>query len=215
MKTAILLAVSICAIVLASTFFPIDIDVPDPPFLARDVYFSVGDFAFSAPVVAVQDVTVAPKNQNPLPTFRTDAGIWGDPRDFATTEFKNAMLDFAADPRSPATVSSVNLYLRSYGTYGEHLVSSKICPLLSHAWSQKVCRNEKSQELAHLPHYFRLTTGAGLEQYRRGPANLQNGQSSDRLNAMFPLSAQTKMACADGRTFCLSGIAIADDLYAV
>ena len=154
-----------------------DKDVPDPKFLASDLFFQMNGFAFSVPAVAMQDISVLGDDADPLPRYRYNARLFGGSRWFATLEYKAALADFAGNQERPANIQSIKLDLGAYGTYGEYLVSTQICALLTQEWSKKACANELRHEQRHLPLEFSLTTTEGL------PINLDGAVSFQDTNA--------------------------------
>lgn len=137
-----------------------DRDIPDPQFLASDLFFQMDTFAFSIPAVALQDVRPANEDANALPEYRSDPRFFGEPRWFATNEYKTALLAFAGNQEAPAHIKSIEISLEVYGTYGEYAISGKICPLLSREWSQQACLGELRQAQPDLPMVFRLAVAS-------------------------------------------------------
>jgi len=210
-------AFALTLIILAVTFGLVDRDrdIPDPVFLSQDLFFQIGGDVISAPVVAVRDVSTPPNNNNPLPGFRTNAMLWGTDRSFANNKFKTAMINFAGDAARPANVSSIELSITVYGSYGEYAISRNICSILTKTWSQKVCRNEFPDAVKNIPRRFRLSTEDGLSRYQHTSfSGVLNVSGSDLLEVISPLNTQTKTACTDGQEFCISALAVSNDVYA-
>ncbi|MGC1497266.1 MAG: hypothetical protein WA790_15765 [Sulfitobacter sp.] len=182
-----------------------DKDVPDPQFLASDLFFQLDGFVFSIPAVALQDVRVVGEDASPLPKYRSDPRLFGKPRWFATSEYKKALHELAGDQTKPASIQRIRINLGVYGTYGEYLISQQICPLLTKEWSQKACVNELRHEHRRLPVNFSLATTPAL------PAD-QGATLSARSDHYAP---EMTLACDEGANRCEATIAISRDLYAI
>lgn len=193
-----------------------DIDHPDPEFLSTDLHFQVGEIVISVPVVAMRAITTSPDNADPLPHFRISGGPFGTPRDYATREYKTALIELAGDSARPAEVSSIRLNFGSYGTYGEFTKSGEICPRLTQDWSRKACENQLRTELRYLPTVVYLATRSGLDQaLLHRFADVFGASSPDLIEDMPPNLRAAKMACADDQRFCYSAIMVSERLYAV
>ncbi len=194
----------------------VDADRPDAEFLAKDVYFRLNDLVISVPVVAVKDLTVAPGNSNPLPKFRTDPRFFGTSREFATRAYKIAMLEFAGDPSRPAPLSQIRLGFGVYMTYGEQLISGKICSLLSREWSRKACRNQLRNEFENLPKSIYLVTEYGLELFAQSAFfGVHKETLGYLIDKKRPIGDQAKVVCTDGQTHCYATLMIAGEIFAV
>lgn len=208
MKAVILLALVLSlTTVLAAWAYILaysDKDVPDPKFLASDLFFRLNEFSISVPAVAVRDVGVPPKNKNPLPRYRFNARFVGESRWFATGEYKVALLNFAGNPETPANVSSISLNFGVYGTYGEYTVSQQICPLLTKEWSQKACINKLRNEQMNLPIGFSLTTNSVLPTERMNTVSTIPNVSSPEI----------KLVCEEGLKRCNAAIEISKSIFA-
>ncbi|WP_299153663.1 hypothetical protein [uncultured Tateyamaria sp.] len=181
-----------------------DKDVPDPQFLASDLFFRLDEFVFSIPAVALRDIETIRGDASTLPKYRSNPRPFGKPRWFATNEYKAALRDLAGSQENPARIQSIKINLGVYGTFGEYSVSQQICPLLSKEWSQKACVNELRHEQRRLPVDFTLSTTLGLP-----------------VDQDVTLSTQSKVFAADMTLFCGEGsarcrvtIAISENLHA-
>ncbi|MEX0318250.1 MAG: hypothetical protein AB3N21_09865 [Ruegeria sp.] len=217
MKQIAALLIALVLAILAWTIYPdkVDEDRPDPGFLATDVFFRLGDVVISVPVVSVQRLTEPPINSEPLPKFRR-SGPFGEPRWFATQEYKAAMRKLASERTQPAEVSTIWLNFGPYGTYGEHSVSRGICPKLSSEWSQKACHNQLRTELKNLPTEFHLSTETGLEVFANHHfESYPNTSVAALIDEVRPVQKVGKAACADGKRGCYAAILVTDELFAI
>lgn len=181
-----------------------DKDVPDPQFLASDLFLQLDDFVFSIPAVALQDIKVIGEDASPLPRYRSNPRLFGEPRWFATNEYKAALRQLAGNQESPASIQSIRINLGVYGTYGEYLVSRQICPLLSKEWSQKACTNELRHEQRRLPVDFILATTSALPIDQSAALHAQSKHVAPEMT----------LFCDEGSARCSVTIAISRNLHA-
>ena len=123
---------------------------PDVKFLASDAYFTVGGQRIVIPAVAIRSAD----HTFDLSGRKLEKSL------------KERLTIEASDPSNPMKMDKLDLSVRQYQYAGEHVASSKICPLLTRTWSQSLCRGEHRGLLKRLPEKFDLLDRAKLDLLR-------------------------------------------------
>lgn len=174
----------------------------DVEFLAEDAFFEIAGETITLPFIAVsyQPVTF---DLNPR---RNDVSV---------DEHQARMREMAGDPSSPKGSESLTLYLEVYGHFGERLMSSKICPLLSREWARNICRNQRPGQLANVPRRLRLIDRERASQLLARSLTVGMERMSDQIASMRFEPGRPEIGCDKATKFCTAVVPITSRLLAV
>jgi hypothetical protein len=173
---------------------------PDIQFLTSDTHFSVGGQHIVVPVVAFR----GPDHTFDLSGRRPEKSM------------KERLRSEASDPGNPMTMDLLPLIIREYQYYvtAEAKPSSEICPLLTRAWSQAVCRGEHRGLLRRLPEKFDLVDRARLDLLKNH-WTVGKERKYDQVKDMAMQPGVTEIGCDRDSRFCTALVQVLPGLLAV
>lgn len=171
---------------------------PDVKFLASDTHFTISGQHIVIPAVAVRsaDHTFDLSGRKPEKSLKERLALE------------------ASDPSNPMKMDKLDLSIRQYQYTGEHVASSKICPLLTRMWSRSLCRGEHRGLLKRLPEKFDLLDRAKLDLLRNY-WTVGKERQYDQVKNIVIQTGVTEIGCDRESRFCTAIVEVHPGLLAV
>ena len=171
---------------------------PDIPFLTSDGHFMIGGHVITVPMIALR---------GPDHVFTLS-------REEPAKSRKQILMEQASDPHDPMPVDSLALLIHQYEMRDQHGASKEICPPMTRAWAQVVCRGRHKGVLGRLPEKFDLLDRAKLDLLKHH-YTVGGEQKYDHVKDMALRPGITEIGCDKTSKFCTAVVETMPSLLAV